>query len=235
MTCEQQSWRFHHLGAWTSSEYEVRQQAKKFFSKHNIDIDMNNVAVGTSRATVSWIGMTPAASQQMRDHMPYVMGAMAEIAGYEMAVDIKSTTIGVLAPSDRTIYIIPSLIVVDKKSKNWGPWREEKLTSESKEELRQIIVTGIQKSLQGWNDNWSASDLVLIDEGRPMVISPCVGPHGVARLNVKFIAPWRLEGHAFCGLMNYLDHGRIVRGGVLPATKKPTIEMADEFNESLYS
>lgn len=175
-------------------------------------IEWLEVSVKQSDQTVGLIARTPQAAIALEARMEGVLRAMAHVAGQMMSVDIKTAPVHV-ASSPMTLYTIPCLIVTKSKRHDWSSWRDATLSEEQRSFVTQMIRASIESELKAWSVDWQASGIQLIGDGSPMVIVVSQGPRGIARMRVRFVAPWHIEGELFCGKLTPMGYGLIKRGG----------------------
>lgn len=228
----QTHWRFMHHGANRMDSYALRQHLKQSLSATSLD--MLQISVKQSANTIGLIARNPATAAAMTTHMGVIMGAMASIGGEQMPVDLQDGPVNV-SSSPRMLYTIPTLVVAKAKGpqSDWSAWKNDPLGENQQAEMRRLIQTGIESELDTWGVKWWANEIVIIDAGNPMPIGAghgAQGPRGMARLGVRFIAPWHIDGQLFVGHHTLLGYGLIKRGGQLReaeassstlATRKP--------------
>lgn len=211
----QTHWRFLHDGHFDLDAFAIRQVLKK-----GDGVNWLEVAVKQSARSVGLIARTPQAAIALEANMASVMRAMASVANQLLPIDIKTAPVHV-SSSAMTLYTIPTLIVAKSNGKDWGSWRERNLSEEHRSHLVDVIRTGVESELKAWSVNWNASGIQLIGDGLPMVISTNQGPRSMARLGVRFIAPWHIEGELFAGKLTPMGNGLIKRGGVVQSAAAP--------------
>lgn len=213
----QTHWRFLHDGNFMSSSFSVRQSINPILMESGVDV--SDYAIKQSSRSLGLIARTPAAARALESRMADVLRSIATMAGQMIPVDIKSAPVAVIT-SPMTLYTIPTLVVM-KGRKPWDNWRGQDLDDQHQNEMKELIRAGISSELKSWGIDWDASGIHLISNGRPMVLSGD-GPRGMARLGVRFVAPWHIEGELFVGHMPYLGCGILKRGGRVHASTQPT-------------
>lgn len=202
------------------SAYEVRQHLKSAFE--SLGMDPMKMAVVQSDRALSIYPQTPEQSELVKTRAIGLMQAVANVAGELLEVEHKCVTPRISSDADAWLHRIPKITVCTKKTKDWAPWRAEKLTDDLKEQLTQAISDGITASLAPWGNCAILGKIILVDEGRPMVISHATGPRMLVRLGVKFITKWSVEGAIFVGEHTYLGNGRVMR--LAPIAKTTDIQ-----------
>lgn len=211
----QTHWRFLHDGNFSLDAHTIRQSLKKVHG-----INWLEVAVKQSARSVGVIALTSQAAIDLEANMASVMRAMASVANQLLPIDIKTAPVHV-ASAPMTLYTIPTLIVAKSKGKDWSPWGERALSDDQRNQVTDIIRSSIESELKAWSVDWQASGIQLIGDGLPMVISADQGPRSMARLGVRFVAPWHIEGELFVGKLTPMGHGLIKRGGVVQHIRAP--------------
>lgn len=211
----QTHWRFLHGGDFMMEAHVIRQSLKKVDG-----INWQEVAVKQSARSVGLIARTPQAALALEANMAPVMRAMANVAKQLLPIDIKSAPVHV-ASAPMTLYTIPTLIVAKSKGQDWSPWGGPSLSEQQRAQLTDIIRASIESGLKAWSMDWQADGIQLIGDGRPMVISADQGPRSMARLGVRFVAPWHIEGELFAGKLTPMGCGLIKRGGVVHNASTP--------------
>lgn len=217
MMTPQTHWRFLHEGAFMRDSFEIRQSINPILVEAGVNVA--DYAVKQSERSLGLIARTPQASQALESRMADVFQIIATLAGHIIPVDIKSTPVAI-APAPMTLYTVPTLVVA-KGRKSWDEWRVQDLSDIQKLVIKESIRSDIEAELKAWGIDWEASGLHLIDAGRPMVLSK-QGPRGMARLIVRFVAPWRIEGELLIGHLPYLGNGIVKRGGQVHSVANPS-------------
>jgi len=211
---QQRNWRFLHEGNTALSRmtsYAIRQVIKSAFP----GCPDQTIAVRTSLKSILVSPMNFEANDWIRQHERDLMGTMAELAGDVIPLRPEFTDI-VIKPAEPTLYVIPELIVAKKGG--WDVWRANELPSEQQQSLNRIIQKGMNDALGQWNMIITESllhSIRLIDQGQPMPLVNGDGPRSMARLDVRFIAPFAIDGNFFIGGFPMLGHGKVLRGGAI--------------------
>ncbi len=153
--------------------------------------------------------------------MSRIFAAVADEAGQMLAVDLNDAmpTCEPHVDAARGLYVVPRLVVANsKRGSDWDAWRKDELTHAQMEQLKQVIESDLVKELAVWGINVTQLGVIIIDAGRPMPIVQGDGPRGMARLGVKFIVPWQLDGEFFVGKLTPMGFGVIKRGGLVGHT-----------------
>lgn len=211
---QQRNWRFLHEGdtALSSlSSYAIRQAIKSALP----GCPDQELAVRTSRQSVLASPTSIPANDWMRERERDLMGVMAEIAGE--VIPLRNEFADMMAkPSETTLYTLPELVVAKKSG--WEAWREDELDETRQEAITSIIQNGLREALGRWNMELP-DDLLrairVIDFGKPMPLVKGDGPRSMARLHVRFIAPFAMDGNLFIGGFPMLGHGKVLRGGLV--------------------
>lgn len=211
---QQRNWRFLHEGNTRLSgmtPYAIRRAIKAALP----DFPGDEMAVRTSLQSVLVSPMSWTANDWMRHRERDLMGIMADVANEIIPLRFEFSDMAA-RPSKATLYTIPELVVEKKGS--WEAWRKPDLDEQHQDAIRSIIKRDLQVALGRWNMQLP-EDLVdairVIDFGRPMPIVHEEGPRGMARLHVRFIAPFAIDGNLFIGGFPMLGHGKVLRGGVI--------------------
>lgn len=217
---QQMIWRFQHDGSLTLNSYVMRLKLKKKLAS-----DLKDVSLRFSEKTMTLASRTPEASAWMLKNMSAIFKAVADEAGKMLAVDLADTVTNCtpLQGTGRCLYTIPRLIVANSKnSSKWDAWRVDVLTEGQLEEIANLVRCELANELKRWGICDYPSGVVLIDGGRPMPIIQGDGPRGMARLGVRFIAPWQLDGDFFVGKLTPMGFGVIKRGGMVQQASTST-------------
>jgi len=233
-TAMQASWSFLHRGetALANMEtYDLRQSIKKRFP----DWPHFEVTARSSKGAMTLSARTPAAATWMAENMCQVMALIAAQAQRPLPVFPNLVTPG-MSSTGRHLYYIRTLMVARaRRSVPWDGWLTEELNEDKRDELAKLIADGISIELQRWSvlvHGRALSGVVVTDVGKPMPIVPSSGPRGLARVGVKFIAPWSIDGDVFAGQHTLMGYGLVRRGGEVDKTPAVVaaglIDMAQE-------
>lgn len=211
----QHTWTFLHNGDGplaAAGSYEIRQRLKKAIPGW----PELEATVRESRQVLSVIARTPGAHEWMSAHIGELLSVLASIAQRPVAVDPKTLDVRFRVGGNH-LYFVPSLVVEkSRRGVDWSKWQTEKLDEALTAQVAATIESGITTELRRWgviSASFDVRGVVVIDPGRPMPIVRESGPRGMARLGVRFIAPWALEGAMFAGAHTLLGHGIVHRGG----------------------
>lgn len=216
ITAPQSIWRFHlgdDAAMRSLGSYAIRKKLKD-----KLNHDLRDVTLRFSAKAMTMTSRTPDSSLWMQSNMSRLFAAVADEAGQMLAVDLND-----MAPSfepypgaARGLYVVPRLVVANsKRNSDWDVWRKDELTPAQMEQLKQVIEGDLAKALAVWGINATQLGVVVIDGGRPMPIVQGDGPRAMARLGVKFISPWQLDGEFFVGKLTPMGFGVIKRGGIV--------------------
>lgn len=202
------------------------------------DWPAEHISVGRGRCSLFVTALTPQGAAWIDEHMPRLLQALARMdqgSGEPLVVVPEADVPGLdssAEPGAGWLYRIGSLVVASKRQ-DWSPWEDEALQAAQRLVLGELIVQGLRQSLSTWHPGRAAdpngwpgvdgSSLCLLNEGRPMRITPERGPRGMARLDVSFVARWRLEGEFHVGGMRQQGYGRLE---LLGRTSWPSQEQA---------
>lgn len=224
----QAAWRFFHDGVGPIAQatpYSIRQFVKAALPSW----PHLQVSVRQSQASITFTSRDRLATRWLIDHMAEVLGVVSDFAGQMLQVDPKMLVPGFIGGT-RYAYAVPKVIVqrADKKDK-WARWLSNQLEQSEKDELQGLITAGVAAELKRWEvigESFSPGGIVIVDYGRAMPIVPADGPRGLARLGVRFIAPWQIHGEVFVGLHSLLGYGLVHRRGELGSAS--SVRIADE-------
>lgn len=213
---QQRNWRFLHEGSSTLSvmtSYAIRQALKSALP----GCPDQELAVRTSLQSVLVSPMSLPANDWMREHERELMGVMADLSGEVTPLRNEFADL-MIKPSEITLYTLPNLVVAKKG--DWEAWREDELDLVQQHALKGIIQNGLRTALGRWSMD-IADDLLqgirVIDHGKPMPLVNGDGPRGMARLRVRFTAPFAIDGYLFIGGFPMLGYGKVLRGGLVHA------------------
>jgi len=211
---QQRNWRFFHEGGTGLSgmtSYTIRQAIKSALP----GCPDQEIAVRTSLKSVLVSPMSLAANDWMRERERDLMGVVAGMAGDVIPMKPEFADM-MVKPSSTTLYTLPELVVAKKGG--WDAWREHELDESRQQAIKSIIQSGLQEALGRWNMELH-DDLLrairVIDFGKPMPLVKGDGPRSMARLHVRFIAPFAIDGNLFIGGFPMLGHGKVLRGGTV--------------------
>lgn len=177
---------------------------------------MDVITVHTSMQTIFLVARNPQATDWLSENLGHMMGAVADISQKELPVTPSLAPLLAPITSDRHVYTIPRMIVAKpKRTESWAPWREPELGTEFAEKLASMVRDGLSSEIKTWGLDAPAAHITIIDEGRPMPISPATGPRGMARLGVKFVSNRKIEGALFVGLQAISGNGWVHRSGTM--------------------
>lgn len=215
MSVKQTCIRFAHpCGSRTSSQW--RQSLLKVIP----DALDDDVAVFQSKTALSLTARTPQASLRLRDSAVPVMRAVAQTAERMLDVEMLELEPSVAFTGYRWLYRVPRLVVA-RTGQPWEHWNETALDPEHVEEMRSRIETDLLRQLSVWGKEIRKPAIEIESTGTAMVLKDAVshGPRSVAamaRKDVVFSSPARIEGAFWVGLLQATGHGRVYRDGYAP-------------------
>jgi len=215
MSAKQTCIRFAHpCGSRTSSQW--RQSLLKVIP----DALDDDVAVFQSKTALSLTARTPQASLRLRDSAVPVMRAVAQTAERMLDVEMLELEPSVAFTGYRWLYRVPRLVVA-RTGQPWEHWNEAALDPEHVEEMRSRIETDLLRQLSVWGKEIRKPAIEIESTGTAMVLKDAVshGPRSVAamaRKDVVFSSPARIEGAFWVGLLQATGHGRVYRDGYAP-------------------
>lgn len=217
----QACWRFFHEGCGPLADacsYATRQRIKQRLQ----DWPHLSASLRTGAQSLTITARDSQATAWLVDHIGRLMSAMAAEAGRPLRVDVRTAEVSFRASSP-VLYTIPKLVLERSSgasARRWGQWQDAELAEQQKDGLRIVVEQGLLQELHRWGRAGalsSLSGLRIVDYGRPLPIVPAEGPRGMARLGVKFVAPWEIDGELFVGHHTLLGLGLVLKSKVLPA------------------
>lgn len=208
---QQRNWRFLHDGGTRlapMSSYDFRASIAKLMP----DMPVLDIAVRASRLSMLVSPLRPSSNLWMKANEGLLMSAVAELAGNIVPLKHEFADIG-CRNAPVTLYVIPELVVMKKG--DFTAWRAEALDDVRTKAMHDMIHDGMRNLLVEWGVHDPFIPLTLIDPGKPMPLVKSSGPRGMARLNVRFVAPVHIDGNLFVGGFPMLGHGKVIRGGVV--------------------
>jgi len=219
----QACWRFFHEGVGPLAEtcsYTLRQRIKQQLPSW----PHLNASLRTGARSMTITARDANATAWLVEHVGRLMGVVAAEAGRDLVVDVRTAEIG-FRKSGPVLYTIPRLIVERSSgaaARRWGQWRDDDLNAAQRESLRSLVEQGLLGELHRWGRASALeflSGLQIVDDGKPMPIVPAEGPRGMARLGVRFVAPWEIDGELFVGHNTLLGYGLVIKAAVLAGAK----------------
>lgn len=220
----QAAWRFFHDGedpVASVTPYDFRQFLKAAIRSW----PHLKISARQSAKSLTLTGRDRDSSRWMVDHMGELLAEVSNFAGKLLQVDPKTLVPGFRA-GPRSAYAVPRLIVqrADKNDK-WERWLPDELGQVEKDAIQALIADGVAAELKRWGligESFSPGGIIVTDYGHAMPITPAEGPRGIARLGVRFIAPWQIDGEIFVGLHTLQGHGLVYRRGELNVAQAAT-------------
>lgn len=217
----QACWRFFHEGCGPLADacsYATRQRIRQRLQ----DWPHLSASLRTGARSVTITARDSQATAWLVEHIGRLMSAVAAEAGSDLAVDVRTSEVS-FRKSSPVIYTIPKLVLERSSgasASRWGQWQDAELGDSQKEALRTVVDQGLLQELHRWGRASALSSLLglrILDYGKPMPIVPSEGPRGMARLGVKFMAPWDIDGELFVGHHTLLGYGLVIKSAVLRA------------------
>jgi hypothetical protein len=217
----QACWRFLHEGCGPLADacsYTTRQRIKQRLQ----DWPHLSASLRTGARSVTITARDCQATAWLVEHIGRLMSAVAAEAGRALAVDVRTSEVS-FRKSSPVIYTIPKLVLERSSgasARRWGQWQDVELADPQKDALHSVVEHGLLQELHRWGRASALSSLQglrILDYGKPMPIVPAEGPRGMARLGVKFVAPWMIDGELFVGHHTLLGYGLVIKSAVLPA------------------
>lgn len=217
---------FVPAGQWTSSQWRQYLAAQGALAGPGWASQTPWITVAQAGTALSIIARTPAASEWIDEHFGDL--ARAVVARHGKVIELRSLD-RQIAARDRDPYLwqyqVPKLVVAKRNGQPWDAYAQPFIAAPARARLIQRISDDLTAQARCWGLLRPASEelirVTIIDDGRPMPITNAVataalaerGVTVLARLDMRIVTDWRLEGEWQAGLLAGLGFGRLFRDG----------------------